>query len=310
LLIEHLTHYFPNGNYLCAYEAGFSGYVLYEELEARGIPCLVIHPADVPTTDKESEFKADKIDALKIAKALRSNLLEGIAIPDKERQVDRALVRLRGQFKRDIVRQKSRIRSLLMFFGVRIPSDIDSTHWYRKMRNWIWEQELINPNGTLVLQAAMDHLEYLLLMRTRLDAQLRGLANSPRHIKQTELLCSIPGIGKHTAISIITELGDISRFYNLDQLCNYIGLVPATHNSGETLRQGRLTYRGHRTLRSLLIESAWTAVRIDPALSLAFTELKKRMVSQKAIVRIARKLLSRIRYVLTHQEKYELGIVQ
>lgn len=296
LLVEYLTERFHGGDYYCAYEAGFSGFVLHEQLTALGIHGIVIHPADVPTTDKESEFKADKIDVLKITKVLRSNLLEGICVPDKDRQIDRSLLRLRRQFQRDVVRQKNRVWSLLMFYGVRIPPELDSPKWYPKMRRWIWQYELHNPVGTLVLQAGMDHLEYLLMMRTRLDRQLRSLFTAERHQTQAELLCSIPGIGRHTAISILTELGDVSMFNSLDQLCSYVGLVPATHNSGSTIRQGRLTYRGHRVIRTLLIESAWVAINTDPALSLAYQNLKKRMVGQKAIVRITRKLLSRIRY--------------
>ncbi len=85
--------------------------------------------------------------------------------------------------------------------------------------------------------------------------------------------------------------------------------TPASFSSGEKLRQSRLTYRGHKEIRVMMIEAAWTAIRVDPALSLCYETLKKRMIGQKANVRIARKLLSRIRYILLHKIPYEKGIV-
>ena len=95
----------------------------------------------------------------------------------------------------------------------------------------------------------------------------------------------------------------------MDHLCNYVGLVPATHNTGDTVRQGRLAYRGHKELRVMLIEAAWVAICTDPALGVAYQDLKKRMVGQKAIVRIARKLLARARHVLLTGKPYGKGVV-
>lgn len=97
---------------------------------------------------------------------------------------------------------------------------------------------------------------------------------------------------------LLTELVDMSRFRNLDNLAGYVGLVPSEHSSGDHARVGELTRRSNGRLRHVLIESAWVASRHDAQFALAFTKLSSRMPKNQAIIRIARKQLARIRYVL------------
>ena len=108
---------------------------------------------------------------------------------------------------------------------------------------------------------------------------------------------------------LLTELADINRFRNKDHLASYLGLSPGENSSGDKERTTGLSRRRNGYLRSMLIESSWVAVRKDPALLMSFTELTKRMSKNEAIIRIAHKLLNRIRYILTHNECYEIGIV-
>ena len=121
---------------------------------------------------------------------------------------------------------------------------------------------------------------------------------------------SIPGIGLITGMTFLTEIEDISRFKNLDKLCSYIGLVPMTNSSGEHDSIGPITKRQNKILRSMLIESSWIAIRNDPALMLAYQELTKRMKPSKAIIRIAKKMINRIRYVLKNQTLYVKAVVE
>lgn len=311
-LVYYLQQNFPDGDFLCAYEAGFSGFGLCEALLEFDIECWVIHAADIPTSDKDAEFKTDTRDAAKIARSLRSGELNSIYLPNKQLQCDRTLVRVRQQIGRDVVRTKNRIKSLLYFYGVEIPEEYQSrsARWSRPFQAWLWNLELPFPSATEGLRLLMSSFTYNLGQKRNLDSRLRLLSNQERYQTQADLLETVPGIGRHTAIKFLTQLGDISRFSSLNSLCNYIGLVPASHNSGEAVRQGRLTYRGHTQLRVMLVEAAWTAIGVDPALEQVYNQLKKRMVAQKAIIRIARKLLGRIRYVLIHQIKYEKGIIQ
>lgn len=308
-LENYLKGKFPSAEIICAYEAGFSGFSLQEYLTSVGIQCLVVHPADIPTTDKESEFKTDPRDARKIAISLRSGLLTGIHIPSKSLQEARSLIRFRKQMRKDLVRQKCRIKSTLMFYNQTIPKEIDSSKWNESMRNWIWNLELSTEEGTKTLQLQMSMLEYIRGMRDCAKRHLRELSQTDYFAPQVELLQTVPGFSRFTAIRFLGELGDINRFRTLNHLCNYIGLVPKTHSSGEKSNATRLTYRGHRELRMILVESAWVAIGTDPALELSYQEFKKRMHGNKAIIKIARKLLNRVRYVLVKKIPYEKGII-
>ena len=310
-LVYYLRKKFPEATYICAYESGFSGYGLCESLYEFDIACLVVHAADIPVSDKQTEFKTDARDAANIARCLRSGELQSIYIPSKQLQCDRSLIRVRKQFGSDLVRIKNRIKPLLYFFNIAIPQEYKSrsSRWSRPFQAWLWQLELPKPSATESLKLLMGASTYTLGMKRNIDSRLRQLSQQEQYLAQADLLETVPGIGRHTAIKFLTELGDIQRFSNLNALCNYIGLVPASHNSGDAVKQSRLTRRGHTALRTTMVEAAWVAIGVDPALDKNYSQLKKRMIAQKAIIRIARKLLARIRYVLIHQVDYEKGIV-
>jgi len=310
ILVDYLQTNFPQADFTCAYEAGFSGFGLCESLMQHGINCLVVNAADIPTADRDAEFKTDPRDAAKIARCLRSGEIHSIHIPSKTLQGDRGLARLHDQFKRDVIRQKCRIKMNLYYFGLKIPQQYDDRgRWSRPFINWLYNLEMPSPNATVLLKSQMGQFIYVLGMKRNAEAWLRALSKTQPYQKQTDLLLSVPGIGRLTAIKFLLQLGQVQRFRNLNALCNYIGLVPSSKNSGERVRQNRLTRRGHTQLRSMLVEAAWVAIGVDPALDHGYQQLKKRMIAQKAIIRIARKLLSRIRFVLLHEMEYEKGII-
>jgi len=111
-------------------------------------------------------------------------------------------------------------------------------------------------------------------------------------------------------MTFLTELTSISRFSSLDRLASYVGLIPNTNSSGEKDNTTGITNRRNPSLRGILIESSWVAVRKDPALIMVFDRLCKHMTKTKAIIHIARKLLNRIRYVLKNQKEYVTAVVQ
>jgi transposase len=125
-----------------------------------------------------------------------------------------------------------------------------------------------------------------------------------------ELIRSIPGIGLITAITLLVEIEDISRFPGTDKFAGFIGIIPSCHSSGEKDNKGEMRTRGQVNMKASLIESSWIAARIDPALTLAFNKYCRRMESNKAIIRIARKMANRIYFVLTKQTPYVCAVVR
>lgn len=307
-LANYLKKNFPGGNYYSGYEASFCGYSIHRELEANGIHNFILNPADIPTTDKERKQKEDRRDSRKIAHALRKGDARGIYIPSPDSIDFRCLVRYRATVVKEIARNKNRIKSILYFHGVSIPPELDgpSKHWSGKFTNWLKEITFDAPYSKELINHTVEITEQLRSKLLMLNKNFREMyKNSPKSGK-LKLLTGIPGIGLVTAATLLSEIEDINRFGNLDQLCSFVGLIPTTNSTGEKERVGSITPRANNPLRKNLIESAWTAVKHDPSLALAFNILCQRMNKNRAIVRIAKKLLGRIKNVLKNEKEYVL----
>ena len=312
LLHQYLEKNFPGGKYHSAYEAGFCGYWIHNKLKELGINSIVVNPSDIPTTDKEKVQKEDARDSLKIAKALRNGDLIPIHIPSTRTLDTRSLVRTRAMLVKDLARNKNRIKSFLYFHGIEIPESFtkSQTKWSKLFIDWLENIQLQEQSTKRSLNAIVKSSINLRILVLEATKEINKLAKSEDYNDQVLLLRSVPGIGTLTAITILSELETINRFGSFDKLCSYIGLVPSTHSSGEKDNTGGITRRGHSVLRRTLIESAWVAARIDPAMTKSYYDYCKRMESNKAIVRIARKLLNRIKYVLKNKKPYVCSVVK
>lgn len=127
--------------------------------------------------------------------------------------------------------------------------------------------------------------------------------------ERVQLLKSIPGVGDLSAMTILLEIFDISRFRSGEKFASYIGLVPSEYSSGEKTRRGHLSGMGNKTLRGLFIEIAWTAIRKDPVLLDKYDRVRKGKSSSETIVAVANSLAKRVRHVLKNREPYCLGVV-
>ncbi len=310
VLVNYLKRNFPGAAYKSVYEAGYSGFWIHDRLQERGIQCLVVNPADVPTKDKERAGKTDRVDCRKLARNLRNGDIEGIYVPTRPKVEDRSLLRTRNSMVRKQTRCKNQIKSILSFYGIDIPDDFINGFWSKRFINWIESVQMERASGNLSLKIHLDELKHLRHIIAEMNHAIRALANSDDYRNNVRILKTVPGISTLTAMMLLTELYDINRFKTLDKLCSYVGLIPDTDSSGGKDLKTGMTGRRNAQLRFVLIESAWTAVRKDPALMMAFNELCKHMTKTKAIVRIARKLLNRVRYVLKNQQEYITAVVQ
>ncbi len=310
LLVNYLRRNFPGASYHSVYEAGFSGFWIHDQLGEKGVSCLVTNPADVPTKDKERRTKRDQVDCRKLALSLRSGDLEGIYVPCREKREDRTLIRTRASMVRKQTRCKNQIKSLLYFYGIVLPEDDEETRWSGKFVRWLETIRMERASGDWAFKVHLEELRHLRQIIATLDREIRVLARTDDYALRVKLLRTISGISTLTAMILLTELPEISRFASLDELACYVGLIPDTRSSGETEYSGEITKRRHRHVRASLIESAWVAARKDPALLMAYQQYCKRMRKTRAIVKIARKLLNRVRYVLKNQRPYVMGVVE
>jgi transposase len=310
-IVNFLHNNFPGADYYSAYEAGFSGFWLHRSLEKLGVNSIVVNASDIPTTDKERQQKEDVRDSRKIVNGLRLGQLKGIYVPSERVQQDRGLLRVRDRIVRDITRNKNRIKCLLYFQGIEYPERFATTkHWSKIFLNWLEGIELEFDSGTFGLKAYLQQVRELRSLLLKIDRQIRELSRTREYHTNFSLLLSVPGIGPLTAMKLLTEIDAIERFETFDQLCSYTGLVPATCSSGENRGDRGITRRRNGPLRGVLIESAWVAIRNDPALLVYYKQHCKAMNGNKAIVRVAKKLLNRVRHVLLKKELYRKSIIK
>jgi transposase len=310
-LHHFLESNYPGAHYRCAYESGKFGFWIHRYFKQMGIECLVVNPADIPSTHKDEVYKTDRRDARGIGHALSGGLLQSIFVPDQDQEADRQLVRQRKKLWSDLVRCKNRIKAFLDYLGIEVPLRFDNPNWSHNFLLWLHQLEFEQASSRVTLNYMLDELEVLRKQMLSICNAIRKLMRSKKYNKLYYLLRSIPGIGPLTAASLITEIGDIHRFRDFYHLNSFIGLLPMEHSSGEKEIRSRITVRKHRQLRSDLIECAWTAKRSDPALALYYTEqLKKGKNGKAAIVKVARKLVSRIRYVWRTQQPYQCVVVK
>lgn len=311
-LERYLRTNYPGGNYHSAYEAGFCGFAPHRDLLKHGIKNIVVNPADIPTTDKEKKQKDDPRDSRKVARSLHNNELKAIYVPSVDTEGLRILVRYRKTLVKEINRYKCRVKSLLYYNGIKIPIEEGegSKHWSKRYTLWLKSIELSTTESRMALDSIIETVKHLRSKLLEINRYFRQLEKQGKHAGIIKLLRTVPGIGLILSMTIITELENLKRFSNLDKLCSYVGMVPGTRSSGDNEKVGSITPRSNRQLRSMLIESAWIAIRQDPALMMAYGKHRQRMEANMAIVRITKKLLSRIKYVLENKVPYEKGVVR
>jgi transposase len=164
--------------------------------------------------------------------------------------------------------------------------------------------------GREQLEIYLSELLEIKKLSLRTIKQIKTFLIEYNLMKEMELLSTVPGIGFITAVTLLTEIMDPKRFPDLDNLASYVGLVPCILSSSDKQKTLRIKFHHNRFLRQLLIEAAWVAVRKDPALTYSYHNYIRRMSKQEAIIRIAKKLLSRINYVWINKKPYVISIVK
>jgi transposase len=306
-LSKYMNRHYPNGIYKSVYEAGFCGYWIHRKLTEYHFENIIVNPSDVPSTNKERDRKSDPIDSRKLSRELANNSLTGIYVPDPHHESLRNLHRVYKQNTRRMTQIKNRIKGLMHFIGIRLPVEFDKACWSKNFVKFLENIPFPELHNRIVMDTHVADLHHT--RKTR-NSILRHIRQASKDVPMINLLKTIPGIGPLTAFALYSELIDMNRFKNFDNLASYVGLVPSTHSSDTKIITGGISQRHCKHLRSALIESAWVATRNDEALLSAFSQLTKRMPKSEAIIRIAKKLLNRIRFVWKNKTPYVKGLVE
>ena len=247
------------------YEAGPTGYVLYWQLTGLGVKCEVVAPTLVPVKVGD-RVKTDRRDATKLARSYRAGDLTAVWVPDAAHEALRDLVRARESAKQDQLRARHRLSKFLLRHGRRAPLGVRA--WTLRYMQWVREQVQFE-------QPAQDYtrLDYLHEVEHANDRVRRleeAIGEAVKLVPVTmreviQALQALRGIAQISAVTIVSELGPISRFAGARQLMAYSGAVPSEDSTGPRIRRGPITKTGNAHLRRVVIEAAW-AYRHRPAI--------------------------------------------
>jgi transposase len=275
-----------------AYEACGFGYELAWWLQDHGVKASVIAPSRVERAPGLA-VKTDRVDVGKLARKLEKGDLKAIYIPTRTLHEQRQLGRTYAQSLKERKRAQIRIRSLLQEQGRLGP--LPCAGW-TAYTTWLEAQPLSEPIR-LCVQVHQQLRAVAVLQAKRMKAELYQLAHSAEYHPLVKALSAQSGIGWHSAIRFILELGNIDRFPTTDALPHYLGVTPSQYSSGEVDHRGHALKCGPGFLRALLVQCAWSAVRQgrDLALKTRFEMLAPRIGRKRAIVAVARKLAIKLR---------------
>jgi transposase len=308
-LAGYLQRNFPGGSYHSAYEAGFCGTGIHEQLCKLGINNIMVHAADIPSTDKQKKNKTDLHDSRAIAEHLQKGNLRGIHVLSRERQELRSLFRLRESKVSDVTRANNRLKSSMMYFGIVLPETINRKEYLSlKALTWLDNYQMASLAGRITLQQYARELKYQRVQLYELTCLLRKQIQDTDP-KSYEYLLSVPGIGGVTGMGLIAEIADFSRFDDPDEYCSMLGLCPWEDSSGDTIKTKGMQPRCNRHLRPLLIEASWAAIRKSPVLFAYYSKHAARN-NKAAIVKVARRLALIARAVVIKQQPYQPDYLQ
>jgi len=308
-LLRTIKHRYDGQRVLCVYEAGPTGYHLYDYLMERNQPCLMVSPLSIPKPPN-SRVKTNRIDSEKLAVELRGGKLVSIRVPVGPYRELRHLITARANYARSRMIARQRIKGLLLFAHLSTGLPENAENWCRRHIEEL-EQLTCTPAVRLRLNMLLADMKHAREQTLSVIKQLKAFCTVHQDIdRYRNYLQSISGIGFITAMTTLGRIGDPRYLRNVREGGAFMGLVPCEHSTGETICRGSITHLGNRTARSLLIEAAWVAIRQDAELDQFYHRVKQRhhptVAARKAIVAVARKLTARIYCVLKEQRPYHI----
>ena len=272
------------------YEAGPTGYGLQRLIESLGHTCIVVAPSLIPKKAGE-RVKTNRRDAEGLARLLRAGELTAVWVPDERHEAMRELTRARDASRQDLTRKRQQVSSMLLRLGRHYPG---IRTWGARHRAWLANQKFVHPEQRLAIE------ELLLAERqageriARLEQAIRSAVADWSLAPVVPALQAMRGIDLVSAVTILAEIGDLSRFASPRQLMAYLGLVPSERSTGESVKRGSITKAGNGRARRVLVEAAWAyrhppRVGYEKQAQVAAAPVRAREIAWKAQVRLCKR---------------------
>jgi transposase len=236
------------------YEAGPTGYGLHRLIESLGHRNIVVAPSLIPKKAGD-HVKTNRRDALNLAKLLRAGELTAVWVPDVRHEAMRDLSRARGAAVDDLKSKRQQISSLLLRLGLHYPG---KKTWGKAHRNWLAsikleqrEQRFVFEEMRLAERQAQERID-------RIEAAIRAAVPEWSLAEMVAALQAVRGIDLINAVTLLAEIGDLTRFPNAHALMDYLGLVPREDSTGDKVKRGGITKAGNSRARTALVEASWS----------------------------------------------------
>src|SRR4029450_10193496 len=272
------------------YEAGPCGYCPHRYLTKKGYDCWVVAPSLIPKKSGD-RVKTNRRDAVQLARLARSGDLTLVSVPNVEDEAIRDLTRAREDTISDLKDAKFRLKAFLLRQDIRYAG---RANWGPAHLRALSEAVCPTPTQQIVFQeyvrAVHEHTERL----QRLEQELQDHVHAWRLHPVVEALQALRGVQFTVAVTMVAEIGDLTRFDSPRELMKFLGLVPAEYSSGERRQQGSITKAGNTHARKALVEGAWAyryPAKVSRHLQLRLEKQPKMIqdISWKAQVRLCKR---------------------
>ena len=285
---------------LIGYEAGPTGYKLCRDLQKAGFPCVVIAPSTIYKPNGP-RIKTDRRDARLLAQTLAYKTFKQVVIPSEKIEAMKEFTRARCSKKRQLKKAKQELLSFLLRMGMIYPEK--GSYWTQSHFEWLRTVQFKDEWLQLAFEEYFSEVNELMAKVARLDTQIKQMAENSEIKNDVEKLICFTGIDYLTAVSIVAEVGDFSRFSNAKAFSNYIGLCPGENSSGLRVRHTAITKAGNSRVRQLLIESA-KSIKYGRLCSAKSKRLIQRQEGKSPLViQYADMAIARIRHKMLSMER-------
>jgi transposase len=248
-----------------------------------------------------AKVKTDKLDVERLLTLLIADIVPEVWVPPHHVRDLRSLISHRWRIHKQISMTKNRLQSFIHRFNLIPP---EGQLFSEENLSW-WQQQDFSTMVRLQIEQDLLILAHLSNHKEAIHQELACLSNRKPWAHDMVFLMQIPGLGVVLSMTVLSAIGDITRFEHAKNLVGYAGLGAGVHDSGLKHQEKSITKTGRKELRWAMVEAAWGAVRSDPHWKSQYESLKKRgKHSNESIVAIARKLLVSIWHVLTKREPH------
>lgn len=303
-LFNYVRKSFPGQKGVFVYEAGPTGYGLYDFLTEKDEQCNVAVPSMIPRAPAE-RVKTNRLDAYRLGVQMRSGQLALVHVPEKKYRDLRHLTRLRLKHSKRAVASQNALKGLFLFEGMKFPEG----KWNKRMISQL-QQFRYRTAVEFKVQQLLKDLEFFRKQELESKAEIRCFCKSDEEINRNiNYMMSLPGVGWTVSSYLLGCLGGYKQLNTVKKTSGFLGFGPGENSTGDRIRQGGITAVGDPNARKMIIQGSWVAIKRDLELKSTYDKVYNRnpenIRKQKAIVAVGRKMICRIHAVLRDQRFFE-----